>query len=441
MKKLLLVLGLMVSAATAAYCATPIYNQFQLANMNLSGDYELAANINLTGAWSPKGNSSTPFTGSFNGNGHTINGLTIGGAADIGLFGVTDGATIENLIIDNAAVGGDCTADIENAGILAGQAIDTTISNVSVEGVICGVSKIGGLVGYANGGTITNTAAYVAVSTYETVNLDNSDLIGGLVGQADTTVISKSFVHGDVNAETSKVIGGLVGEVIGADAFSNYFEGDIIGTGNVGGLIGRTYGAVYDSYTKTNVSVMLTSSPAPSGGMVILSVLAEGTGSGVVGYLSGSYARVYNTYAVSDVVQGYQAGGIAGVINTGYTADPTKTVYCNAALVDEIRAIKNPAKPGEATIYKVFNNQGSSTPVYGQSNWSKDGMALNEDSFPYTVKITDAYSEGTAVAPANYVSLFNSYMSACGFNDNEVWNDATTEEPYPTLIDVGPSFD
>lgn len=42
----------------------------------LSGNYMLANDITMSGEWSPIGNSENPFTGIFDGNGYTIDGLT-----------------------------------------------------------------------------------------------------------------------------------------------------------------------------------------------------------------------------------------------------------------------------------------------------------------------------------------------------------------------------
>ncbi|WP_338100231.1 hypothetical protein [Methanolapillus africanus] len=75
---------------------------------NLSGDYILTDNISIgSGSWQSIGNNSTPFTGTFNGNGHTItfsDNTTFTNSANTndsyGLFGnVGNSADISNVAI------------------------------------------------------------------------------------------------------------------------------------------------------------------------------------------------------------------------------------------------------------------------------------------------------------------------------------------------------
>ena len=418
MKKALVSVSILASVAMAT---TYISNETQLAGIsgNLSEDYVLTANITITtNPWTPLGDASTPFTGTLNGGGYTISGLSISSGSDIGLFGATSGATIQSLKIQGASV---CDYTGSNVGILAGQALYSTILNVEVNGTVCGLDQVGGMVGYAEYGTITSTASYASVD----VNGSGFN-IGGLVGEANATVVSKSFVEGNVIAPSGKLVGGVVGYVTGASAHSNYFKGDLNATGNFGGIVGKMEsGSVYDSYSIFNY------------------VVGEGKGAGIVGALYDSGSRVYNTYAVGPEVQGYEAGGILGVVDTA-TADDM-TVYCNAALVNTFIGVKNPAKPGHSTVFNVFNNADTNaTALYGQLNYSLDSNVTSD--YNDTVQLTDIYSSGwdghsAFVTPSDYLYMFNSWMrSNCGFNSNSVWNYATPSAPFPTLNDVGPSF-
>ena len=81
------------------------------------GTYIQTANIDAfsTSSWddssgfSPIGNNSTKFTGSYDGDGYTINGLRIARSSTnyIGLFGYTDGATIQDLGVTNVNITGN----------------------------------------------------------------------------------------------------------------------------------------------------------------------------------------------------------------------------------------------------------------------------------------------------------------------------------------------
>ena len=93
-----------------------IYNEIQLAQMaNFLGQegvvFKLQKDLDVsnyisenypTQGWLPIGTSSSPFKGTFNGNGHTISGLFINRSSTdyVGLFGYIQGATIQNLNIN-----------------------------------------------------------------------------------------------------------------------------------------------------------------------------------------------------------------------------------------------------------------------------------------------------------------------------------------------------
>lgn len=71
----------------------------------LSGNYMLANDIIMSGEWSPIGNSENPFTGIFDGNGYTIDGLTAAPEAN-GFFGVAKDSVIRNVVLENATFDG-----------------------------------------------------------------------------------------------------------------------------------------------------------------------------------------------------------------------------------------------------------------------------------------------------------------------------------------------
>ncbi len=121
------------------------------APTSLAGNYALGSNIDatLTSTWNsgagftPIGNSTTNFTGTFDGLGHTIGNLAINQLAnDVGLFGYTGSGAV-----------------IQNVGLVGGS--------------VSGNTAVGGLVGY-NGGTVSNS--------YATSSVSGSDQAGGLAG-------------------------------------------------------------------------------------------------------------------------------------------------------------------------------------------------------------------------------------------------------------------
>jgi hypothetical protein len=207
--------------------------------------------------------------------------------------------------------------------------------------------------------------------------------------------------------------------------------------------VGATYATIHDVYALGGVASNLATAKGKGVNATVRSVDGKGASGGVAGGVRKGGARIYNTYSRGDNVTGSNAGGIVGEAD-GWTTTQNMTVYCNAALVAEVTSYDNTGKPDAPRIYKVFDNDNSSTPKYGQKNWSYNGMTLISDPTPptdRTVKVTDQYSSGTSVAPADYHTLFAVTMpnttTGCGFNSDGAWNTAGT---YPTLHNVGPTF-
>lgn len=198
-------------------------HQLQLLAMQPGAAYTLSNNIDLTPHFSnksdmwatdvrlasnqgagfvPIGDATTSFTGSFDGQNHTLTGLTINrpGTDNVGLFGYTKDAGIQNIGLNAVDINGQ-----NNVGGLVGGYSGGTISNSYVIGSVRGIDTVGGLTGY-NSGTITNSYASGSVE-----GLGN--YVGGLVGSnsgTGTGTITNSYASGSVNGTGSNV-GGLVG--------------------------------------------------------------------------------------------------------------------------------------------------------------------------------------------------------------------------------------
>jgi len=218
-------------------------HQLQLIAMSPTARYTLAQNIDVsasgngTDVWSsngfaPIGNSSVPFSGSFDGQGFTISNLTINlpSVNNVGLFGVTGAsAVIQNV----GLVGGSVTGG-SNVGELAGSH-SGTISNSYATGNVGGSSYVGGLVGYNNGGTISNS--------YATGSVSGSSYVGGLVG--------------DNNG--GSVINSLAGAVVSGNSMNGLIAKKPNQTSTLGGLVGSNTGTVTDSFWNVTTSGQETS--------------------------------------------------------------------------------------------------------------------------------------------------------------------------------------
>ena len=281
-KRPLWVAGLNIALAltvgsTQAFANTPITNQTQLEAIgsSLTGNYVLESSFEVVG---PISGGSTyvsgTFTGTFDGGGYIISGLTKP------LFNVIDGdelspaATISDLtlIADTNGVSG--------AGILAVVVYTgTVIDNVHVIGnviVLTGI-EVGGLVGVSDG-NITNSSA--------TGNVSGNGSAGGLVGFSGGD-ISNSYATGDVNG--ANLVGGLVGDGRG-DISNSYATGDVNGADLVGGLVGVSAGTITESYATGDVN-----------------------GADYVGGLVGwTFSDISNSYASGNVTGDRVVGGLAG---------------------------------------------------------------------------------------------------------------------------------
>ncbi|WP_320054788.1 MBG domain-containing protein [uncultured Acetobacteroides sp.] len=173
-------------------------------NFIQTADIDASATSSWNGGkgFSPIGNTSTTvFSGSYNGLGHTISGLTINRPTSgyIGLFGVTNHATIQNLGLTGCSVYGN--------------------------------RYTGGLVGY-------NTTQSTVSSSYATGTVSGNDAVGGLVGDNYHSTVSNSYATATVSGTTS--IGGLVGNNESGSSINNsYASGTTPGTSYTGGLAGN----------------------------------------------------------------------------------------------------------------------------------------------------------------------------------------------------------
>lgn len=216
-----LVLAFALVASLGASAQTQITDEEGLRAMSsgLSGNYVLAADITLTSEWVPVGTTTAPFTGTFNGNGHAIKGLTITTGTDVnGLFGVASGATIQNVRIEGALVQGQ-----NHVGILAARAIEgTVVDRVFTSGYVTGNDHVGGIVGHTGE---TNSSATIKNCMSTAYIYDRGYQGGGISGWSKgTTLFENNLFLGRVYVGSWGGCGGIV-------AF--YEDGTATLTGNV----------------------------------------------------------------------------------------------------------------------------------------------------------------------------------------------------------------
>jgi uncharacterized repeat protein (TIGR02543 family) len=178
---------------------------------NLTGDYVLTKNIDMSDVeFTPIGNNTEPFSGTFDGDGHTISNLNIsvknsGESNFTGLFGVLENATVRNLALENCIITSKTTGGIY-AGIIAGKMKNSLLEDIYVSGQIDIKEKtaysVGGIVGAVFQNVDDETQALkhnvarcignVLINVPKNANGEN----GALVGYAeDTALIENSYSY------------------------------------------------------------------------------------------------------------------------------------------------------------------------------------------------------------------------------------------------------
>jgi len=248
--------------------------------------YKQIANINATqtqnwnegGGWIPVGNTTVPFSGNYNGNGYSIDGLFINreNSDFMGFFGILYRAQISDLrlinvnIIGRYLVGGlvgemaisdinrcivtgnlsidGITNSYSYVGLIAGRSSNSTITNSYAEGFISSNSQyVGGIAGHCTATTIRNS--------FTSGNFNGKSSVGGLVGYQTSSYIINSYSTSYVGGEQIQ-IGGLAGYQSNSTISNSYCLGDVSGSSSIGGLVGFNYqnSRVINCYSKGNVT-------------------------------------------------------------------------------------------------------------------------------------------------------------------------------------------
>ena len=214
----------------------------------------LDKNIDLTGKdWTPIGTSfDNSYTGTFDGGGHTITGLTITTKDQfVGLFGYLNRAgTVKNVVMEGIQITSNHM--FGNTGGVAGFSWGT-IENCSVSGSVSGTKCVGGVVGAQKAGSITGCSSSATVKG--TVD------VGGVAGEkwgSMTACYATGNVTLEIDSPKNLSGGGLVGFNGGSGVLACYATGNVTSTGSstgnvhIGGLLGDNYTTVTACYWKNN---------------------------------------------------------------------------------------------------------------------------------------------------------------------------------------------
>ena len=209
----------------------------------------LTNNIDLTGIdWTPIGkDDNKAYTGTFDGNGKTITGLTVTRSNRYtGLFGFIKG-TVKNVVLTEVNI----TSGTFVGGV-AGWSFGGNIENCSVSGSVSGSSgsDVGGVVGYQQVGSITGCSSSATVK--------GTERAGGVVGVTNggTTPLTACYATGNVTVENDGTSNAWAGGIVGMNGTGTliacYAAGNVSGTGSgtihVGGAVGVNYATVTACY-------------------------------------------------------------------------------------------------------------------------------------------------------------------------------------------------
>ena len=257
--------GTIVDKGEAAGTTHPSASAMLTADINLKNYCHAAKEGKELLSWIPIGNDNNRWKGNMDGQGHTISNLYIKTAQKyVGLFGYTDGATIQDLIFDYAKVENVNTTNTNTlyTGILAGRAYGD--SPLHIRGIkttnnctVIGQEDTGGIVGGAkinlenceNHSSVKGTRSVGGIAgssternirrstNYGTVENNYSD-IGGIIGYADETSIEDCANYGKITS-TGLRAGGIAGQTLFNGSIQNVFSyGDVTYANGSGIIIG-----------------------------------------------------------------------------------------------------------------------------------------------------------------------------------------------------------
>lgn len=312
------------------------YNRFRITSTCSGGTWqasEFKFNYAASEESVPIGNSSTKFSGTFDGKNHTISNLKTSGQYS-GLFGYVNGATIQNLTVNVTNNAGATSA----GGLVGAVNGTTTIRNCTVNGTISGTHQVGGFVGFAQGVYQDNTLVLpcnltiegctnnATVTTTSQASDNNRTSAGGFVGyvNAGATVTIKSYT--DENGQTKKStnngkisttssadnkgVGGFVGYSYGKITLTdcvNEKNATITGKERVGGLVGYIGKADSDSQKEMVISGCENKAAVTSNSTNDV----YGIG-GIVGYNSGHKVAITNCINSGAITGTHETAGIIG---------------------------------------------------------------------------------------------------------------------------------
>ena len=331
-------------------------------------------------SWTPIGNYSKQYQGTFDGNGKTIRNLFISSTSDeIGFFGYAADCRIKNITFDNAKVKGN---DNCSTGILAGSAGSCVIENIKTTGncSVEGKYETGGIAGRANG-NISNCENHAIVN--------GSYNVGGIVGICfdSENSITSCANYGAITG-TDQFVGGIIG-YFGEGSLQNSANyGNVTGDARVGNLIG--YANICNINNVLGIG-NITANYADCNGLIVGYIAdASSSASGILAYNSSAKMTIGGTELTGDAVVAIGSGSLTYPEGKN-EADVVKAFTLEQLKSGEVAYLLNGSKSeGELAWYQKLGTD--AYPVLTAA----EGNTVYHGSFRYCDNTTSSYSNSSS---------------------------------------------
>ena len=331
-------------------------------------------------SWTPIGNYSKQYQGTFDGNGKTIRNLFISSTSDeIGFFGYAADCRIKNITFDNAKVKGN---DNYSTGILAGCAGSCVIENIKTTGncSVEGKYETGGIAGRANG-NISNCENHAIVKGLHSV--------GGIVGICfdSENSITSCANYGEITG-TEDFVGGIIGYFGKGSLQNSANNGNITGDARVGNLIG--YANICNINNVLGIG-NITANYADCNGLIVGYIAdASSSASGILAYNSSAKMTIDGTELTGDAVVAIGSGSLTYPEGKN-EADVIKAFTLEQLKSGEVAYLLNGSKSeGELAWYQKLGTD--SYPVLTAA----EGNTVYHGSFRYCDNTAASYSNSTS---------------------------------------------
>ncbi|MEE0995565.1 MAG: hypothetical protein UH541_11780 [Prevotella sp.] len=331
-------------------------------------------------SWTPIGNYSKQYQGTFDGNGKTIRNLFISSTSDeIGFFGYAADCRIKNITFDNAKVKGN---DNSSTGILAGCAGSCVIENIKTTGncSVEGKYETGGIAGRANG-NISNCENHAIVNGLHSV--------GGIVGICfdSENSITSCANYGEITG-TEDFVGGIIGYFGEGSLQNSANNGNITGDARVGNLIG--YANICNINNVLGIG-NITANYADCNGLIVGYIAdASSSASGILAYNSSAKMTIGGTELTGDAVVAIGSGSLTYPEGKN-EADVVKAFTPEQLKSGEVAYLLNGSKSeGELAWYQKLGTD--AYPVLTAA----EGNTVYHGSFRYCDNTTSSYSNSSS---------------------------------------------